>query len=247
MKFLNNTFLKYFGIRNIEGPLKLNKAIFDVFLSSVEDPLPDFQRPKHPKLRPRKDHPKYARWVYVFAKYYKPDIIVEVGTYAGGTAVGWAKALAENGKGKLICIDNDTYIAETYPVTAKKNIQAVGLEEHRYELKCGDSKNIVPNLAQELPGKVDMYLVDGDHRYESALADIENGLPLVKSGGFILVHDVDKKRKMAEATGNHPYPVYEAFKKVAGNTGFEWCILRFIRKHLGIIKVASTVHPTDNG
>lgn len=247
MKFLNNTFLKYFEFKNIEGPLKLNKELFDVFFDSVEDPLPNFQRPKHLKLRPRKDHPKYARWVYAFAKYYKPDIIVEVGTYAGGTAVGWAKALAENRKGKLICIDNDAYIAETYPVTAKKNIQAAGLKEYRYELKCGDSKNIVPNLAQELQGKVDMYLVDGDHRYESALADIENGLPLVKSGGFILVHDVDKKREMAEATESHPYPVYEAFMKVAGNTGFEWCILRFIRKHLGIIKVASTVHPADSG
>ena len=238
MKFFNNTFLRFFGIGNIEGPLKLNKELFDVFLSSVENPLPDFKRPKQHILRKRKDHPKYARLVYAFAKYYKPDIIVEVGTYAGGTAVGWAKALAENGKGKLICIDNDTYIAETYPATAKENIRAAGLEEGRYELKCGDSKNIVPDLSKKLKGQVDMYLVDGDHRYESALADIKNGLQLVKPGGFVLVHDVDKNRKMAEATECHPHPVYEAFKDVIDDTGFEWCILRFIRKHLGIIKIA---------
>jgi len=106
---------------------------------------------------------------------------------------------------------------------------------------------VYSNLAKELQGKVDMYLVDGDHRYESALADIENGLLLVKPGGFILVHDVDKNRKMAEATESHPYPVYEAFKKVIDDTGFDWCILRFIRKHLGIIKVASGAHTTCSG
>jgi len=61
---------------------------------------------------------------------------------------------------------------------------------------------------------------------------------LVKPGGFVLVHDVDKNRKMAEATECHPHPVYEAFKDVIDDTGFEWCILRFIRKHLGIIKIA---------
>ena len=237
MGFFENTFLKYFGIRNIEGPLKLDRELFNVFLSSVEDPLPDFQGPGHLKLRRGKDHPRYGRWVYAFAKFYKPDIIVEVGTYAGGTAVGWARALKENKKGKLICIDNDTYTAGTYPTVTKRNLQEVGLEESRIDLRCGDSKEVVSKIAQELKGNVDIYLVDGDHYYEGALADIENGLLMLKFGGFILVHDVDINRKMDEATENHPCPVYEAFKKTIDDNGFEWCILKFIRKHLGIIKI----------
>jgi len=137
----------------------------------------------------------------------------------------------------LICIDNDTYTAGTYPATTKRNFQELGLEEDRFDLKCGDSKEIVPKIAQELKEKVDIYLIDGDHHYENALADIENGLPMLKSGGFLLVHDVDINRKMDEATEDHLYPVCEAFKKIIYDNGFEWCILRFVRKHLGIIKI----------
>lgn len=237
MRYFKNAFLKYFALRNIEGPLKLNKELFKTFLCSSEDPLPDFQGPSYLKLGRGKDHPRYGRWTYAFAKFYKPDIIVENGTYAGGTAVGWAKALKENKKGKLICIDNDTYTAKTYPVVTKRNLLTVGLEEKRFELKCGNSKEIVPKLAQELRKNVDIYLVDADHHYEAALSDIENGLPMLKTGGFVLVHDLDTKRKMAEVTKKHPYPVYEAFNKIIKNTGFDWCILKFIRKHLGIIKI----------
>ncbi len=230
-RFIENIFLRHFGIRNIEGPLRLDKELFRIFFSSPMDPLPNFQGGRV------KDHPRYGRLVYAFAKFYKPDIVIEVGTFAGGTAVGWAKALKENRKGRLICIDNDTYVPGTYPEIARKNILEVGLEEERFDLRYGDSKEIIPQIEQDLREKVDIYLVDSDHHYECALVDIQNGLPLMKSNGLILVHDVDINRKMVEATELHPYPVYEAFKKVIDRYGFDWCILRFIRKHLGVIKV----------
>ncbi|MFQ6094196.1 MAG: class I SAM-dependent methyltransferase, partial [bacterium] len=98
-------------------------------------------------------------------------------------------------------------------------------------------REIVPEIARELRGGVDIYLVDGDHHYEAALSDIENGLPMLKPGGVIMVHDVDINREMDEATEAHPHPVYEAFKRTVDTNGFEWCILKFIRKHLGILRV----------
>ena len=226
-----------YRIRDIDGPLKLDKGLLKTFLFSMGDPLPNFQGVNPRKSGRTSQHPRFGRWVYAFTKFYKPDIIVEVGTHTGGTAVGWARALKENEKGKLICIDNDTYAPGAYPAMAKRNIREVGLEESRFDLKCGDSKEIVPKIAKGLKGKVDIYLVDGDHHYEGALADIENGLPMLKSGGFLLIHDIDINLKMIEATESHPYPVYEAFKKAIGDYGFEWCILRFIRTHLGIIKI----------
>jgi hypothetical protein len=79
--------------------------------------------------------------------------------------------------------------------------------------------------------------VDGDHTYEGAQRDLENGLPLLKPGGFILVHDLDRGREMPESTAGHPSPVYEAFFDFVRAHGFQYCILRFIRKHLGIIQV----------
>ena len=32
-------------------------------------------------------------------------------------------------------------------------------------------------------------------------------------------------------------PLYEALMEVVKKYGFEWCILKFIRKHLGVIRV----------
>ena len=78
--------------------------------------------------------------------------------------------------------------------------------------------------------------MDGDHTYEGALADLNNGLQMMKPGGFVLVHDLDTNRRMDEMTDEHPHPVYEAFMEIFGKCNFEFCILKFIRKHLGVIK-----------
>lgn len=43
----------------------------------------------------------------------------------------------------------------------------------------------------ELPFKVDMIFIDGDHRYETVMRDIKKALKLTKSGGIISGHDYD--------------------------------------------------------
>lgn len=227
-------------VKSGEGKLCFDPAVFQTFDSAPYDVLPEFEAPPGYKWQknPRgKDHPRYGRFVYAFAKYYRPNYIVEVGTDTGGTAVAWAKALQENGSGKLICVDMDAYAHNTYPRSVQINLAKTGLPLERVELRCGNSRDIIPKLGAERPGEVDIYLVDGDHTYEGALADIQNGLPMMKTGGFILVHDIDRFRPMNEATPEHPTPVYEAFRHIADKQGYAWCVLRFIRKHLGIIRI----------
>lgn len=222
----------------VEGPLKLDKGLFDLFLSLPEDPLPEF-RGAVPGVRGRgKDHPRYGRWMQAFVKYYRPDIVVEVGTNAGGTAVGSARALVENATGRLVCIDNGEGVPRSFPDVAARNIESAGLERGRTELICEDSATAVSRVAAQLKGRVGVYLVDAAHTYDAALADMKNGLPMVKPGGFVLVHDVDPNLDLAnEISPGHPSPVLDAFKTVVKETGFDWCILKFIRKHLGVIRV----------
>ena len=118
MKILEDITLALTMNFRIEGPLELDKGLFRTFLSAPEDPLPGFTGPL-PELAGRgKDHPRYARWIYAFVRYYKPDIVVEVGTNSGGTAVGSAKAIVENGKGRLICIDNGEGRPRAFPAIA---------------------------------------------------------------------------------------------------------------------------------
>jgi predicted O-methyltransferase YrrM len=238
MKIIENSILALTMAGRMDGPLKLDKGLFNLFLSLSEDPLPVF-RAAAPGVRGRgKDHPRYGRWMRAFVRYYKPDIVVEVGTNAGGTAVGTARALVDNGRGRLICIDNGEGVPRSFPDVARSNIEAAGLKGDRAELICEDSGSALPRLASRLKGSVGVYLVDAAHTYDAALADIKNGIPMMAPGGFILVHDVDSKLDLAdEVSPGHPAPVLEAFKEIVVESGFEWCILKFIRKHLGVIRI----------
>ena len=169
----------------IEGPLRLDKGLFDIFLSAPEDPLPGFQAASSALKGRGKDHPRYGRWIYSLVRFYRPETVVEVGTNAGGTAVGTARALAENKNGRLICVDNGEGVPRVFPEVARRNIILAGLAENRFELICADSKAAIPALASRLKGKVGVYIVDAAHTFEAALADIENGLPMVKPGGYM--------------------------------------------------------------
>ncbi len=240
MKFLENLVLKSGKLRSIDGDLCIDREVFDTFLAAPWDLLPGFEGPPNyqlPKNGRGKDHPRYGRFVYALARHYQPQHIVEVGTFAGGTAVGFATAINQNGQGQLHCVDQDSYSNGTFPQVVKRNLARVGFPESKLQLCSGDSKEWLPKLADTLRGQVEIVLVDGDHTYDGALIDLRNALPLVKPGGFILVHDVDRRRKMDEATAEHPHPVYEAFHQVAAEERLNWCILKFIRKHLGILQV----------
>ncbi len=239
LSVVENFALRNWQLRSLEGPLELNQRIFDLFLSAPFDILTDFKGPHGPNRKSGhgKEHPRYGRFIYALARFYEPELVVEVGTYCGGTATGWARGMVENGKGKLICIDNDTYTQGAYPRIAQKNLSKTGITNDRFELMCGDSKQIVYQLADHLREQADIYLVDGYHTYEGALADIKSGLPMLKRHGLVLVHDVDRGRRMDESTQTHPHPVYEAFTDTIKEHGFSWVILKFIRKHLGIIQV----------
>lgn len=240
MKLIENLLLRAGQIRSIDGTLCIDRQVLREFLAAPFDPLPDFEGAPNYQLKRGgrgKDHPRYGRFVYALAKHYRPKCIVEVGTFAGGTAVGFGKALLENQQGQLICVDQDSYSSGTFPEVVKRNLKRVGLPDQQLQLCCGDSKQWLPKLADQLPGQVDILLIDGDHTFEGAWKDLTNGLPLVKPGGFILVHDVDRSRRMDEATAEHPHPVYEAFHRVAVDHQLDWCILKFIRKHLGILRV----------
>lgn len=237
MGIIDNLVLSLTMRRRVKGPLKIDEKLLRLFLSLPEDPLPDFKGAS-PEVRGRgKDHPRYGRWMHAFVKFYKPEFVVEVGTNAGGSAVGTARALTENGFGELICIDNGKGVPKSFPDVAMRNILATGLTEDRFRLICEDSVTALSSLAESMERKVGVYLVDAAHTYDAALSDIKNGLPMMKDGGYILIHDVDPKLNLGdEISPGHPCPVREAFEKIIRDNNFDWCILKFIRKHLGVIR-----------
>jgi len=223
----------------IAGPSRPDAALLALFRSAPADPLPEFSGRDGLSHGGRgRDHPRYGRFIHAFGRHVRPAEVLEVGTYAGGTAVGWARALVENGAGRLTCIDNDSYSQGIYPAKVTANLARLGLPPERVRFLNGDSRKLLPALMDEMGGRVDAYLVDADHTYEGAMADLLGGRPLMRPGGWLLVHDVDHERGMPEATAQHPAPVSEAVQKfIRDERVSEWYVLEFIRKHLAVLRM----------
>ena len=235
-----NWYLRAWGVRNVRGALALPARVLETFLAAPYDLSPAFVLPPGRRRREH-DHPRYARFCYALARATGARTILEVGSSIGGTTSGWARALAEaaaeGAEVRLVCVDDDSYNPGVYPAITGQNVAQVGLSLDRVTFHRGDSAAVLPRLHAEHPAAFDICLVDAGHTYGQALADLENGLPMVRRGGLIAVHDVDRARWMPEATPTHPAPVYEAVDDFVRAHGFRHCIVGFVRKHLAIVQV----------
>jgi predicted O-methyltransferase YrrM len=103
--------------------------------------------------------------------------VVELGRYRGGTTVLMAAAGAH-----VLSLDVDAGLAES-DRRLRDVLERLGLAE-RVELVVADSGTYPAE-----PGSVDLVFVDGDHRYEGVVRDVENWLPAIRPGGFLALHD----------------------------------------------------------
>lgn len=106
-------------------------------------------------------------------------VMVEVGSYAGGTLYAW----------QHICPD---VITVDLPGTG--TYAATGMEKqlHSSTAVFGDSHDplTLETLKSVLPGPVDFLFIDGDHSYEGVKLDYQMYGPLVRPGGLIAFHDI---------------------------------------------------------
>ena len=115
------------------------------------------------------------------------EVIVEIGSDAGGTLWAWQQLGCQ-----VIGVDlpyaafSSSYPDGLVPVSHELN-------GHGCEIVIGDSHhwNTYRCLIEVLDGRtVDMLFIDGDHSYPGVKADYEMYSPLVRPGGVIAFHDV---------------------------------------------------------
>src|SRR3990167_7306983 len=120
--------------------------------------------------------------------------VVDVGTFLGGSAEAMLEAMPEDGQ--LITID--TFSGVRGAVTAKVQPEAmlgyaVGRLRrfgNRVTIAIGDSRQAAAWFA---PASVDLVFLDAAHDYANVKTDIEAWLPIVKPGGLLAGHDIDRK------------------------------------------------------
>lgn len=103
--------------------------------------------------------------------------ILEIGTYAGYSAICMARALPQNGK--LFTIE----INDEIGWLSQKYFDRAGLQS-KIEALTGDAIDIIPSLNQEF----DLVFIDGDKREYSAYYDLV--FPMLKTGGLIIADNV---------------------------------------------------------
>jgi hypothetical protein len=110
---------------------------------------------------------------YVAATLPQGSLIVEVGTYTGGSAN--LLGLASEGRARVVSIDTN------------KPEDLSLLDQVGAEFFLGDAESY--RAARSEP--IDLLFIDGDHSFSGVRLDYERLAPLVRPGGIVAVHDFD--------------------------------------------------------
>ncbi len=117
-------------------------------------------------------------WVYqeiIFET--RPDVLIEIGSAAGGSTLYFAHLFDIMGHGKVVSIDIDR---STYSVKHDRVVEVTG---------DSSSDEVVAKVAEICEGKKCMILHDGGHRKEQVLADLACYERFVGTGCYIVVED----------------------------------------------------------
>ena len=136
-----------------------------------------------------------------------PYNILEVGSWAGGSAILWGKAVKKrDAGGTVICVDpwvnyidgekNNNYIHRIMTKALKyelifelfqHNIKFSGVGDSVFSFR-GKSDDRLPMLKKN---QFDLVYIDGDHSYPAMFNDLKNSKDLVKEGGVICGDDLE--------------------------------------------------------
>ena len=143
--------------------------------------------------------------------YYR---ILEIGSWAGGSAITWANAIKKfnSGNGSVICVDpwvrytQGVFGSKTYDTMdqALKTGEIIALFLHN--IKASGHENIVRLIkacSDEIlplfrPNQFDLIFVDGNHTYKQVLRDIENAVLLVRDGGILCGDDLELQTSVVD-------------------------------------------------
>jgi len=133
----------------------------------------------------------------------KPDVVVECGTFKGGSALFLAHMMDALGKGRILTID-----IEKYP----------NLPEHpriTYLLGSSTAPEIVARVKSSIkPGETVLVLLDSNHTKEHVLNELHLYNSIVTPGSYIVVEDTDMNgHPILPKAGPGPWEAAEEFLK----------------------------------
>lgn len=130
------------------------------------------------------------RWLVSQMMRVKPQIVVEIGTFKGGTFWCWCQVAADDAL--LVAVDMPAEADGAYgPKVIDVHMHARD-QQDIYMLRADSHHPMtLMHLEKILDGdQVDFLFIDGDHSYEGVKEDFAMYAPLVREGGAIAFHDI---------------------------------------------------------
>ena len=124
---------------------------------------------------------------------HRPKVVLEIGSYAGGTLYCWCRLADPDGVIVSIDLPEGRYGGGSTPERAEEMKAWFPRDRQRLHLIRSDSHlpATFEELERHLDGtELDFLFIDGDHSYEGVKQDFEMYSPLVKAGGLIAFHDI---------------------------------------------------------
>jgi len=172
--------------------------------------LPAIQRRILSKSRyfgiPTLKHP-YDFWVYQeMLNEKKPDVIVEIGNFHGGSALALAHLCDLLGKGRVIAVD----------VTHAK-VEPLALRHPRILFVQGDLVEVAPIVkAQIQPEEKVLIIEDSAHTYDLTLGILRAYNELIKPGDYFIIEDSICWHGLEEGPKPGSYEAIETFVQESG-------------------------------
>ena len=131
--------------------------------------------------------PQTGRFLHHFLRVLEPELVLEVGTSVGYSALWMAAALEINGRGKVWTIESH----DSRFQKAAENIAEAGLT-HRIRQFQGHAPEIFEDEMKETPAHIDVAFFDATKETHQEYFDAV--FPRMSSGGMIIVDNVQSHR-----------------------------------------------------
>jgi predicted O-methyltransferase YrrM len=140
-------------------------------------------------LRNNSVPPRFGKLLFRISRYFKPDVILELGTSVGVSAVCLALG---NITGKVITIEGSPEIASV----AVNNFETAGITN--VEQHIGEFNSQLPEILLSC-GQVDMVFIDGNHKKEATLGYFRQLLPYMGNDSLLILDDIYWSEGMTDA------------------------------------------------
>lgn len=139
-------------------------------------------------------------WVYQeLIQAIKPDLIIETGTYCGGSALFMRDVLDKvNPSGYIISIDTE-HIASDGILILKDEARVCGIDFYLGSSVVQKTVDYLKSYIQEYECQRVMVILDSDHSEEHVLKELEIYSSIVTVGSILIVEDTSNHEGAREA------------------------------------------------